>query len=96
MTDIGEDAMRIYRDADFFSKWIKIVYSTLTGDNLLAVNSAAVQVVVDSLNGIPAKGKEVPDLFLWTRDLLTMAGTTSLLGSKNPWKKDAKLCEAYW
>ena len=96
MTNIGESAMNTYRDPAFFSQWIKTVYSTLTGDHLLIVNAAALNVVADSLNGVPAQGTTVQDLFIWTRDLLTMAGTTSLMGSKNPWKADANLCEAYW
>jgi hypothetical protein len=96
MTDVGDAAMKVYSDPTFFSRWIKIVYSSLTGDHLLQVNSAALQVVATSLNALPAKEVTVSDLFVWTRDLLSLASTTSLLGSKNPWKTDTGLFDAYW
>jgi hypothetical protein len=96
MTGIGDAAMKIYENPQFFSQWLKIVYSSLTGDHLLRVNSAALKVLTSSLGDIPANGTVVPDLFLWTRDLMTLASTTSLMGRKNPWKSDLRLFNAYW
>jgi hypothetical protein len=96
LTDVGDHTMKIYNNPAFFSRWIKIVYSSLTGEHLLAVNSSALKVVASSLNDIPAEDTAMSDLFIWTRDLLTLASTTSLFGSKNPWRTDAKLFEGYW
>ncbi|KAK1757983.1 25-hydroxycholesterol 7-alpha-hydroxylase [Echria macrotheca] len=96
MTDVGDKAMKIYEDPAFFSRWLKIVYSSLTGPHLLAVNSAALRVVVNELNELPVAGVDVPDLFLWARDLISLASTTALFGDKNPWKLDPRLLDAYW
>jgi cytochrome P450 len=96
MTDVGDKAMKIYEDPAFFSRWLKIVYSSLTGAHLLAVNSAALRVIASSLNEVPLAGVDIPDLFLWARDLISLASTTALLGDKNPWKLDPRLLDAYW
>lgn len=96
MTDVGEATMKIYETPAFFSQWIKIVYSSLTGEHLLAVNTKALEVVAQALTDIPTEGIEVPDLFVWARDLMTLASTTSLLGQKNPWRSDPELFNAYW
>lgn len=96
MTDVGDAAMKKYEDPAFFSQWIKIVYSSLTGEHLLAVNSAAVKVMASSLSEVPPGGINVPDLFVWMRNLMTLASTTSLFGSKNPWRLDSRLFDAYW
>ncbi|KAK3348750.1 cytochrome P450 [Lasiosphaeria hispida] len=96
MTDVGDKAMKIYEDPVFFSRWLKIVYSSLNGAHLLAVNSAALKVIVSSLNEVPLGGIDIPDLFLWTRDLMSLASTTALLGDRSPWNLDSRLFDAYW
>lgn len=43
------------------------------------------------------KRDPVNDLWIWIRDLMTFATTSSLLGKRNnPWIKDPSLVEAYW
>jgi len=96
MTNVGDAAMKVYENPAFFSQWLKIVYSSLTAEHLVGVNSAALRVVTSPLSEIPPGGIAVPNLFDWLRDLMTLASTTSLLGSKNPWKSDPRLFGAYW
>lgn len=39
----------------------------------------------------------VNDLWIWIRDIMTMATTSAMLGkTHNPWAKDPSLVEAYW
>ncbi|KAH8682620.1 cytochrome P450 [Xylariales sp. PMI_506] len=96
MTKTSAAAMEIYENPDFFSQWHQIVYSSLTGQHLMGINLATLQTLTKSLNEVPRDGLAVPDIFLWMRDLMTLASTNSLLGDKNPWKYDARLFEAYW
>lgn len=96
LTDVGDIAMKIYENPAFFSQWLKIVYSSLTGEHLMGINSTTLQIVTSALNEISPDGIAIPDLFVWTRDLMTLASTTSLLGSKNPWRLDKRLFSAYW
>ena len=96
LADISDKAMEIYEDPAFSAPWMKVVYSSMTGESLRSLNATALKVVTGTLNELPSEGIVVPDLYVWARDLVTMASTTSLMGSKSPWRSDPRLINAYW
>lgn len=96
MTKATPETMSIYNDTAFFGAWIKIIYGGMAGQSLLHLNLSALGNIADRMNAIDGREVQVEDLYLWNRELLTLASTDSLYGSRNPLKADKSLIDAYW
>ena len=94
MTGISAPGMALFKSHEFFSEWLRLIYSQLAGAPLLDLNISVVDFVYDRLNAIDER-LETEDLFLWLRELLTCATTTALLGEDNPYN-DPDVVDAYW
>jgi hypothetical protein len=100
-------ALRALGDGAFFARWLRIVYSSMTGGDLVALNAASVRSVLEALNafgsGSDGDGDgdgqvvEVESLWVWARDVMSMASMDGLLGRRrNPFRLDPGLTESYW
>lgn len=104
MTSCSARTMEIFDGPEFHPAWLKIIYSTMTGTELLRVNRTALGVELGVLNDtVPTTdGKggpgtlDVPDLYAWVKNLMSTATTTALFGDGNPWTKEPGLIDAYW
>jgi len=71
------------------------IHSSLTGKDLYQMNTMALRDVADTLNAIrPESELHVPDVFLWLRDLMSLATMKALFGEKNP--MTSKTVENLW
>ena len=101
MTSCSNATLAVFDGEPFHSTWLRIIYSSLTGQELLRVNRTAVSVELAELNAqVPMSRKkgaalEVDNLWDWVLDLMTLATTTALYGEGNPFK-DKALRSEYW
>ncbi|KAI1871195.1 uncharacterized protein JN550_004640 [Neoarthrinium moseri] len=95
MIPISNKAMDMFAKDDFFHPWVNIVYSKMTGTDLLKMNVNALTDIYNNINNLP-QNMEIEDTFIWWRHLLTVATITTLLGRDNPWKKDRSMVAKFW
>ncbi|KAK0705324.1 cytochrome P450 [Lasiosphaeris hirsuta] len=68
--------------------FVKSMSAAMVGDHLHRMNASALQYIGAQLNAIDAgRPLEVENLYLWVRDLVTMATTEALYGEHNPWRE---------
>lgn len=78
---------------DFFAA----IHPAMTGDHLHRMNANALNYISKDINKISGQGSlEHANLWLWLRDLVTMATSEALYGSKNPLRQDRSLLEDVW
>lgn len=66
-----------------------VIHASLTGDNVYQMNRRALADVADVLNDIkPESSLDVPDVFEWLRNLMSLATMTALYGKNNPMGKE--------
>ncbi|KAF9777145.1 hypothetical protein IL306_004571 [Fusarium sp. DS 682] len=64
---------------------LTIIHSTLMGEPLHRLNLNALTRLMTYVNPIrPGEALDVPDVYIWLRDILTDATMTALFGKKNP------------
>lgn len=68
----------------------------LTGRELQEMNAAMLSYVAGQLNAISDKNLTVPDLWLWMRDLMSMATVEAFYGHANPFRDDQGFLENLW
>ncbi|KXH60716.1 hypothetical protein CSAL01_04294 [Colletotrichum salicis] len=95
MAGASAQMMKAWDDPAFYGPWVKSLYGGMAGQSLLTLNISAVGGIATALNEI-GDDVEVADLYMWNRELFTLASTDSLYGSKNPLRVDKKLIEEYW
>jgi hypothetical protein len=62
-----------------------LIHSSLAGEPLHEMNKTALNDMAVSLNGIkPGTTLDVPDIFLWLRELVANATMRAMFGEKNP------------
>ncbi|KAH7311472.1 cytochrome P450 [Stachybotrys elegans] len=95
-TNIDSRNMKIFESEEFSSQWIKILYASMTGSELLKLNVQAIRHFGKYMAKLPTdRGFEVENFYIWVRNTISNASTTSLYGSHNP-LSDPRLVEAYW
>ncbi|RGP74625.1 prostacyclin synthase [Fusarium sporotrichioides] len=78
---------------DFFAA----IHPAMTGDHLHRMNANALNYISKDINNIGGQGNlEQANLWLWLRDLVTMATAEALYGSKNPLRQDHGLLDDVW
>lgn len=75
-----------------FSKYL------LKGESLRKLNIAAIQFIEKRLHGQFDDGEwiKVPNLYLWLRDTMSLAGSEALWGSNNPLAGSPELMNDFW
>lgn len=69
--------------------------TSLSRENLLEMNVSALRVATEELDKLPNE-LLVDNFCLWLRDLMTLATTTALFGSKNPFLGDPDIVAGFW
>jgi hypothetical protein len=101
MLGISDEGMMPFRAAavdgqpTFMDGVIKAIHTSMMGDHLLKMNADALRLMAVSINQI-GESKELDSLYLWLRQVLSMATCTALLGSHNPMIEDPSLVDALW
>jgi hypothetical protein len=63
---------------------------------VLKMNANALNFVSKNFDGIREDRLEIPNLYLWLRDLVSLATTRALFGKENPFEKDPGLLDDMW
>lgn len=76
----------IYSRKENLEGMTHVIHKSLTGDNVLRMNVQALADIADAINGVrPGVDLEVPDVFEWLRNTVTVATTNALFGKNNPY-----------
>ncbi|KAH8204422.1 hypothetical protein TruAng_001338 [Truncatella angustata] len=95
MIPISGGAMDVFRADEFQHRFQKVVYSKMTGADLLRMNAVVLGDVFGQINRLPAN-MEVEDTFLWFRSLLTMSTIVALVGKEHSWKMHRNAGARFW
>lgn len=96
MDELSPVARKAYVEEGMHAQLMQAFSTYMTGKHLKNMISVQLGEVFRHLP-CEALSMEVPDLWLYLRDILTLGKTTMLLGSRNnPWKRDPSLIESYW
>ena len=79
----------------FVQQVIKEIYSSLSGECLMAMNLSTLNGVASVLNAVNDT-VSVNGLYIWLRSILTLATTDSLFGKHNPMRLQPHLISLYW
>ncbi len=71
------------------------LHQAMQPEHLHRMNAAALNYIAESLNAVDAP-IQIPNLYLWLRDLMTFATTEALYGSENPLRGRKDLVEDLW
>jgi len=90
---LGRDGMH----ESIMSPMERVFQTTLSGDSLNRITLSGLSFVADTLNSIPRSGISVPNLYMWLRDIMSVATSTALFGREsNPYGKDSAVVDAQW
>ncbi|TEA10841.1 Cholesterol 7-alpha-monooxygenase [Colletotrichum sidae] len=92
-----QDIMHILADTDIVKDVFESIRAAMTAPYVRKMNARALNYVSDELQTIAAgKPLELPNLYLWLRDLMSLATTEALYGHENPLRKDPSLLKEVW
>ena len=75
------------------------IHASMQPKYLHAMNVIALNYIsrtLDEVSPDESVGLDVPNLYLWIRDLITSATTEALLGNESPFSKDPTLYDDLW
>ena len=85
------------RTSTFMDDLVKGLHGSMSAQNVYRMNTNALRYLSGVLNDIPEnQSLEIPNLWLWIRDELTVATCQALYGSHNPFKPKSQLIEDIW
>ncbi|KAH7152650.1 cytochrome P450 [Dactylonectria macrodidyma] len=94
----SDRALKILKETDLIPDFFAVIHPAMTGSHLHKMNANALNYVSKQLDGIGGGGDAfvVPNLFVWVRDLMTMATTEALYGPDNPFRGRPSLIQDVW
>jgi hypothetical protein len=84
------------KEPPMITEIVQAIHAAMQPKYLHTMNAKALEYVADALHSVPDNGMDIANLYLWLRELITIATTEALYGSENPWKKDPALVDALW
>ncbi|KAJ3543484.1 hypothetical protein NM208_g3553 [Fusarium decemcellulare] len=95
---ITNETFRIVRETDLVPEFFACIPPAMSGAYLHRMNANALNYISKQLEIIGSGGKplHVPNLFLWVRELMTMATTEAMYGPENPIREDPSLQDDLW
>lgn len=95
MLAISDETMGFIRKQDFLPEVTKQVHSSMLRDHVHRMNVNALDDLAQCMNAAGTT-LELDSLYLWLRDILTMATCHALFGSRNPLRAEPSLQDAVW
>lgn len=91
------DTHRLIKENDIVAKVFDAIHEGMGAKHVHRMNANALAFVGNRLDSISGtKATIIPNLYIWTRDLMTLATCEALYGPENPFKKDPGLVDATW
>ena len=86
-------------DRKFLLTFTDAIHMGMKASYVIDMNTTALNFISGTLDAVKPGadgGLEVPNLYLWIRDLISVATSKALLGNSNPFEKDPTLVDAMW
>lgn len=96
LSNISQDCQDVLNGTELRESYVQAFTTSLSRDYLHTMNIKALEVGAGELNRFPDKSVQVDSFLTWLRDLMSLATTTALFGSKNPFIKNPKLAVGFW
>ena len=95
VTGYDDDAHKIVRETDILPAYFKSIYEGTTAQHIHQLNVTSLKHVSLHINDIGKDGFVAPNIYLWLRDLMTVATCEALFGPRNP-IKEQQLVDDVW
>ncbi|KAM0431294.1 hypothetical protein ACHAPT_005265 [Fusarium lateritium] len=94
---LSDEASKIVRETNLVPDFFSVITKSMAGEHTHRMNANALRYVSKELEALGgSEPSKVPNLFLWVRDLMTIATTEALYGPDNPIKGRPDLLEDLW
>jgi len=102
LTGCGPEAAKIFRyvpedpkEMNFLKAFHKALHEhMLPGPKVQRMNASMLGTMAKEVNDIQDEFKD--SLYIWLRDIFSVATATAVFGSNNPWAKDRGLIDSFW
>lgn len=79
------------------SPMARVFTATLSGDSLNELTLSTLNSVADTLNAVGDDGLNIPNIYMWLRQVMSLATAEGLFGHKhNPYGEDLGVIDAQW
>ena len=95
LTGFDEVSHHIVSTTDILPRYFKSIYEGTTARHIHQLNVASLKHVSQQINAIGDDGFVAPNIYLWLRNLMTVATCEALFGPKNPIRSD-EIVEDVW
>lgn len=98
MLGFNDSMDNVVKNTDLVSRFITVVHPSLSGDNLLRMNRNALSNISGQLSRRFSDNEwvEIPNFYMWLRDVMTMATCEALYGPGNVFKDRPDLVDDVW
>jgi hypothetical protein len=94
---LSKQAVHTIQTTDLLDNFNKALHQSLSGKFLPHMNKSSLGYIAEQLNDLPGDQRlEIPNLYRWLRDLITMATVEGLYGSTNLFREEPILLEDFW
>lgn len=95
VTGYDEASHKIVSETNILPEYFKSIYEGTTAQHIHQLNVTSLRHVSQHINGIGKDGFVAPNIYLWLRDLMTVATCEALFGPNNPIRSQ-ELVEDIW
>ncbi|RMJ13686.1 hypothetical protein CDV36_006655 [Fusarium kuroshium] len=94
---ISNESARIVRETNLVPDFFSVITKSMAGEYTHRMNANALKYVSKELETLgSSEPMKIPNLYLWVRDMMTIATTEALYGPDNPIKGNPGLLEDLW
>jgi hypothetical protein len=86
---------KIVRERGLMDEFFDAVHEGMSANHTHRMNANALRSITEYLGGLDNE-KEIPNLFIWLRDLMTVATCEALYGPENPLRGRPDLINDVW
>jgi len=91
--DLTSKSSRQVHETKVLDDFNEGIHAGLRPVHIQELSVVACGYISGRLNEVASNGLEIPNLFLWVREVITIASTRALFGRENPFDKDPSLIE---
>lgn len=95
VTNYDDESHEIVRSTDILPAYFKSIYEGTTAQHIHQLNVTSLKHVSKHINDIGFDGFVAPNIYLWLRDLMTVATCEALYGPQNP-IREQQLVDDVW
>lgn len=94
---ISDETQRKMKETRLVPDFFAVLHPAMTGDHIHRMNATALNCIAKDINSIgEGNNMEHANLWLWLRDVVTMATAEALYGPDNPMRQEPSLLNDLW